>query len=77
MRLTIAAIALSLAGCAAKVVSSTPTNVIVDHPGNRPGFSKALAAAQEQCQQHGRSAVMDRQTCHGAPGPCTTQFRCE
>jgi hypothetical protein len=63
-----------LVGCAANVISSTPTNVIVEHPGNNPGFAKALSAAQNECQKYNRSAIMDRQTCRGS---CTTQFRCE
>jgi hypothetical protein len=72
--LTLLAPLALLAGCAATVVSSTPTNVIIEHPGNTPGFSKALAAAQGECQKYNRSAIMDRQTCHSR---CTTQFRCE
>lgn len=65
---------LMLCGCSASVVQSTPNFVIVDHPGNRAGFSKALQAATAECAKYGRAASMDRQTCQGS---CTTQFRCE
>jgi len=65
---------LFLAGCGANVIQSTPNFVIVDHNGNRAGFSKALQAAAAECAKHGKAASMDRQTCQGS---CTTQFRCE
>ncbi|MBE7418102.1 MAG: hypothetical protein HS128_10185 [Ideonella sp.] len=65
---------LLLASCSANVIQSTPNFVIVDHNGNRAGFSKALQAANAECAKYGKAASMDRQTCQGS---CTTQFRCE
>jgi hypothetical protein len=74
MRRYLALALTALTGCGTHVIQATPTFVMVEHPGNRAGFSNALKAAADACALHGRSASMDRQTCQGG---CTTQFRCE
>jgi hypothetical protein len=48
---------LTLTGCAAKVVSSTPRTVMVDAPQARPG--EALQAAEAECSKHGRHARLN------------------
>lgn len=41
-----------VAGCAAKVIASTPRSVTID----ALGLADAMPAAQAECQKHGRHA---------------------
>lgn len=51
-------VAFSLAGCAAKVVSSSERSVVVNaHPRDA---GEAQALADQQCSQHGRKARLVR-----------------
>lgn len=52
---------LALAGCAARVVSSSPRSVVVDPGGNSftsPTAAESQRLADAECQKHGRFAAL-------------------
>lgn len=61
------AAALALAGCAAKVVSSSPRTVVVSAPDNSVAEAQALADAE--CRKHSRFARLI-----GRPSRTSDQF---
>lgn len=68
---TAAVVLFALAGCAAKITSSTPRAVIID-AGRPPTLSggQAQAMADAECRKHGRYARMTGRPLPGA----TTEF---
>lgn len=66
-RIALLALPLLLAGCAAKVISSSPRSVVITAPDAAVAESQSMADAE--CRKHGRFARLVR-----SPSPTSNQF---